>query len=115
MRIHINYRIYSLKLADMQLTATQFLTDASANHKAFKELDIDISSVKESYEHAVYEMLELCFEPKKDLMDVKFPTVKLQIISPIETWVAPKPQGSKRKKDDSSDCGRELKGESYGG
>ena len=99
----------------MQLIATQFLTDAFKNHKAFKELDIDISSVKESYEHAVYKMLQLCFEPKNDLMDVKFWTAKLQIISPIETWVAPKPQGSKRKKDDSSDCGRELKGELYGG
>ena len=99
----------------MQLTATQFLTYAFTNHEAFKELDIDISSVKESYEHAVYKTLELCLELKQDLMDVKFRMDKLQIISPIETWVAPKPQGSKRKKDDLSDCGRELKGESYGG
>ncbi len=106
MCLQINDHNQSRKLADMQLTATQFLTEAFTNYKAFKELDIDSSGVKESYELAVYEMLELCFDPRKDLMDLKLRTAKLQTSSSKKTRVAPKPQGSKRKKDDSSACDR---------
>ncbi len=97
MCIQINDHNQSRKLADMQLTATQFLTDAFTNYKAFKELDIDSSGVKESYELAVYEMLELCFDARKDLMGLKLRTAKLQTSSSKETRVAPKPRGSKRK------------------